>query len=74
MHRLYYVSLGLHSKSCEVHFNSYKSLFKVQMTGLHAIVHQILVVEEFFEVLVYAVEISVKDFGNVVLLATDAAG
>lgn len=71
---LYYGSVRLHSKSCKLSFDPYKSLFRCQVAVLYYVVGNVLIVKGFFRILIYMVEVGVVDFFESIQLAADAAG
>ena len=44
------------------------------MAGLHGVVVDVVIVERFLKVPIYAPEVGVEDLGNVIQLTADATG
>ena len=66
--------LGLYPKSCKLYFDTCELLFEMLVAAFHRIVDDILVANTYFKILINPSKVCVENFGDVVQLATDAAG
>ena len=44
------------------------------MPGYYYVAYDVLIIDGLFKILIYGTEVGVENFGNVIQLATDAAG
>ena len=62
----------MHLRSYMLGCDICEALFRCQMVGLYRVADEVLVVKAFFKTLIYAGEVGVEDFGDIVQLAANA--
>ena len=64
----------MHPKPCKLCFDTCNSLFGGHLAGFPPVVDEVVVVDEFLNILVYVAKVGVEDLSDVVQLTANTAG